>query len=93
MPRFIRRAAMAIVVAGLAAAFSGSAFAAGEARRVTGAEAREALAKGTAVLVDVRVKAAYVAEHAKGAISIPLTELPTRMSELPKDKLIIAYCT
>lgn len=54
------------------------------ARRIGGAEAREAVAKGNAVLIDVR---------AKGAKSIPLNELLTRLSELPKDKLIITYCT
>jgi hypothetical protein len=63
------------------------------ARRIPAAEAREALAKGTAVLVDVRAKATYDASHAQGALSIPLTELDSRAAELPKDKLVIAYCT
>ena len=64
-----------------------------EARRGTLADAREALAKGTAVLVDVRGAESYAAEHAKGALSIPLNEIAARASELPKDKLIITYCT
>lgn len=64
-----------------------------EARRITATEAREAVAKGTAVLVDVRGAEAYAAEHAKGALSIPLHEVTARASELPKDKLIITYCT
>lgn len=64
-----------------------------EARRVTVADAREALAKGTAVLVDVRGAESYAAEHAKGAVSIPVSEVAARASELPKDKLIITYCT
>jgi hypothetical protein len=64
-----------------------------EARRITFAEAREALAKGTAVLVDVRGAESYVAEHAKDALSIPVNEIAARASELPKDKLIITYCT
>lgn len=63
------------------------------APRITGEEARQALAKGEAVLVDVRGKESYDLEHAKGAISLPLSELPNRMGELPKDKKIITYCT
>ncbi len=63
------------------------------APRVTGEEARQALAKGGAVLVDVRAKEAYESGHAKGAISLPLSDLPARIGELPKDKLVITYCT
>jgi 3-mercaptopyruvate sulfurtransferase SseA len=63
------------------------------ARRISAAEAREAVAKGKAVLVDVRPKEAYDASHAQGAISLPLSELGSRAGELPKDKLIITYCT
>lgn len=63
------------------------------ARRISPEEARQAVAKGEAVLVDVRAKESYDAEHAKGAISIPLSELSSRMGELPKDKLVITYCT
>ena len=36
---------------------------------------------------------AYQAEHAKGALSIPLYEVHGRANELPKDKQIITYCT
>ncbi len=63
------------------------------ARRISVAEARQALAKGEAVLVDVRAKEAYDASHAQGAISLPLSELGSRAGELPKDKLVITYCT
>ena len=63
------------------------------ARRISAAEARQALAKGKAVLVDVRPKEAYDASHAQGAISLPLSDLGSRAGELPKDKLVITYCT
>jgi 3-mercaptopyruvate sulfurtransferase SseA len=63
------------------------------ARRVTAAEVREALAKGQAVLVDVRPKESYDAQHAQGAVTLPLSELDARAGELPKDKLIVTYCT
>jgi len=63
------------------------------ARRISAADARKAVEKGEAVLVDVRGKESYDAEHAKGAILLPLAELPSRAGELPKDKLVITYCT
>ena len=63
------------------------------APRITADDAMKAVAKGTAVLVDVRAKESYDAEHAQGAILLPLSELPTRANELPKDKLVITYCT
>ncbi|HEV7508228.1 MAG TPA: rhodanese-like domain-containing protein [Thermoanaerobaculia bacterium] len=63
------------------------------ARRISAAEARQALAKGEAVLVDVRPKDAYDSSHAQGAISLPLSDLGSRAGELPKDKLVVTYCT
>ena len=63
------------------------------ARRISGEEARQAVAKGEAVLVDVRAKESFEGQHAKGAISLPLSELASRAGELPKDKLVITYCT
>lgn len=63
------------------------------ARRISAADARKALAEGKAVLVDVRPKEAYDMSHAQGAISLPLSDLGARNGELPKDKLVITYCT
>ena len=42
--------------------------------------------------VDVRPKAEYENAHLDGAASIPLEELETRLSELPRRKEIVAYC-
>ena len=41
----------------------------------------------------MRGKSNYDISHADGALSIPLGELESRLGELPKDKLIAAYCT
>src|SRR5688500_3882340 len=64
-----------------------------EAPRISVADAKKAIDSGKAVLVDVRSAAAYQQEHPKGAISLPTPEIAARMSELPKDKQIITYCT
>ena len=45
-----------------------------------------------ALLVDIRFPEEYAAWHIAGSINIPLNELPKRLSELPKDKLIITAC-
>ena len=66
---------------------------AAEAPRISVADAKKALDAGKAVLVDVRSAMSYEQEHAKGAISLPTHEIAARMSELPKDKQIITYCT
>lgn len=65
----------------------------GEVPRISAEEARRKAEKGEAVLLDVRSKNAYDASHAEGAVSIPLGELEARLGELPKDKLVAAYCT
>ena len=47
---------------------------------------------GEAILLDVRPHEEYEAGHISGAISIPLKALKERLSELSKDKEIVAYC-
>ncbi len=48
--------------------------------------------EGKAILVDIRFREEFEAWHMSFAINIPLNELPKRLSELPKDKLIITAC-
>ncbi len=62
-------------------------------KRVTTVELRDALDKGTAVVIDVRPAQTYSASHIKGSISIPLDQVPARLSELPRDKMIVTYCS
>jgi predicted sulfurtransferase len=79
----------------LIAGSAGRAAAAGpaDAPRVEPAEVKRLAEKGEVLIVDVRNKDAYDFEHAEGAIHIPYAELESRLAELPKDKLIAAYCT
>ena len=44
------------------------------------------------VILDVRPLAEYQQGHIKGAISFPGSDVDKRAGELPKDKLIVAYC-
>ena len=52
----------------------------------------ERLVRGDVVLVDVRPAEEFVAGHIDGARSIPLDELEQRITELPPDGEVIAYC-
>jgi rhodanese-related sulfurtransferase/DNA-binding transcriptional ArsR family regulator len=59
---------------------------------VTRAELVARLRKGDLVLVDVRPEQEFEAGHIDGAVSIPIDELAGRLSELPGDAEVVAYC-
>jgi len=44
------------------------------------------------ILLDVRPPEEYRAGHIPGALSVPLEELESRISDLPQDEKIVAYC-
>lgn len=44
------------------------------------------------LVIDVRSKQAYDEAHIAGAVSFPEAEVDARVAELPKDRLIVAYC-
>ena len=50
------------------------------------------LRRGDVVLIDVRPTEEFAAGHIDGARSIPIDELERRLSELPEDREVIAYC-
>ncbi len=50
------------------------------------------VAKGEAILIDVRPREEYLAGHLPGAVSIPLAELKAHLKELPKGQEVVAYC-
>ena len=44
------------------------------------------------MLIDLRNAASYQRAHLNGAVNIPYEEMERRVSELPKDKLLVFYC-
>lgn len=64
-----------------------------DVQRVTGAELEKLLKQGKAVVVDVRSKTMYDVGHITGAKLIPLGEVAARANELPRDKMIVTYCS
>lgn len=59
---------------------------------VDGKALLELVRKGEVTVLDVRPAEEYNAGHIPGAISIPLKELQLRLSGLPHDQEIVAYC-
>jgi rhodanese-related sulfurtransferase len=62
-------------------------------RRITAADLGRLMEQGGALVVDVRGSVEFDMGRIKGARSIPLGLIAGRASELPKDKLIVTYCT
>lgn len=50
------------------------------------------IADGEVVILDVRPDPEYAGGHLPGALHIPVEELAARLSELPADREIVAYC-
>jgi len=60
-------------------------------KEVSANEAFELL-DGGAILIDVRQENEWDVGHAPMATLIPLAEVPDRLDDLPKDRLIICSC-
>ncbi|HEX5965558.1 MAG TPA: rhodanese-like domain-containing protein [Pyrinomonadaceae bacterium] len=64
-----------------------------DVRRITTAELDGLMKQGKVVIVDVRTKDAYDRAHITGAKLIPLPVIGQRAGELPRDKMIVTYCS
>lgn len=60
--------------------------------KISSMEMLNMIEEGNAVLIDVRFKEEVQSWSIPFAKNIPINELPGRLSELPKDKLIITAC-
>lgn len=60
--------------------------------KCSGKELLAMLVKKQAVLVDIRFPEEQQAWGPSFALKIPLNELPARLNELPKDKIIVTAC-
>jgi rhodanese-related sulfurtransferase/DNA-binding HxlR family transcriptional regulator len=59
---------------------------------VAASELVRRLREGSVVLIDVRPEDEYELGHLPGALNIPVSQLVQRLSELPRDHEIVAYC-
>lgn len=60
--------------------------------KISSVEMLNRIKDGSAVLIDIRFKEEVQSWSIPFAKNIPLNELPGRLNELPKDKLIITAC-
>jgi predicted sulfurtransferase len=63
------------------------------ARRITLQEFDALVKNNEAFVVDVRNQAAYDLGHIPGAKLIPSGEILNHINELPRDKMIVTYCS
>jgi len=63
------------------------------ARRITIDELETLIKDKEVFLVDVRNQAAYDLGHIPGAKLIPSAEILNHLDELPRDKMIVTYCS
>lgn len=64
----------------------------GKLRTMTRDQLRKRLRDGDVVVLDVRPEPEYAAGHIRGAISIPVQDLKSRLGEIPGGADIVAYC-
>jgi rhodanese-related sulfurtransferase len=64
----------------------------GEMEPVSREDLLERVRTGAATVLDVRPAEEYEAGHIPGALSVPLADLERKLSELPHDQEIVAYC-
>jgi predicted sulfurtransferase len=62
-------------------------------RRVTTTELDDLMKQGKVLVLDVRNKDMYDRGHIRGAKLIPVQDVGQRARELPRDKMIVAYCS
>lgn len=61
-------------------------------RTITRDDLRTRLRDGDVVVLDVRPEAEYAAGHIRGAVSIPITDLKSRLRDIPDGAEVVAYC-
>jgi rhodanese-related sulfurtransferase/DNA-binding transcriptional ArsR family regulator len=59
---------------------------------ITRDELAQRIRRGEATVIDVRPAAEYEAGHVEGARSLPIKDLEQRLSALPRDADLVAYC-
>ena len=61
-------------------------------RSITRDDLRARLRDGDVVVLDVRPASEFAAGHIRGAISIPINSLKSRLGEIPDGSEVVAYC-
>jgi len=63
-----------------------------KAMKITSEELVQLLQEGKAQLIDIRFREEFAAWHMGIAHNIPLNELPERLDEIDKEKIVVTAC-
>jgi rhodanese-related sulfurtransferase len=63
------------------------------ARRITADELHKLWEEGKVLIVDTRNEPSFKQSRIKGAILVPAADFAKRVDELPRNKMIVTYCT
>ena len=63
------------------------------ARRITTGELETLMKEGKVYLIDVRLEDAYNMGHIPGSHLIPAGDILKHVDKLPRDKMIVTYCS
>jgi 3-mercaptopyruvate sulfurtransferase SseA len=63
------------------------------ARRIGAEELHKLWLNNDVFIIDTRAESAYKQEHIKGSVSMPTGTVLDHLADLPRNKLIAAYCT
>ena len=63
------------------------------ARRINVDELHKLWQNNEVYIIDTRAESQYKLEHIKGSVSMPTGTVLDHINDLPKNKLIAAYCT
>jgi 3-mercaptopyruvate sulfurtransferase SseA len=63
------------------------------ARRITITELKELQKKNAVYIVDVRNQASYDAGHIPGSVLIPAADILKHVDDLPRNRMIVTYCS
>ena len=63
------------------------------APRITAEEAHKLYEKGEVLVIDTRSEIAFKESRIKGAILVPVSDVAAKADELPRNKMIVTYCT
>jgi rhodanese-related sulfurtransferase len=96
----IAAALLAVIVVGFAAARSAKTSAgpagpapAGTFRRISAEELKVLVDQQRVTIIDVRSSDQFLAAHIPGSLQIPLARIDGETPYLPKDRMIVTYCT
>ena len=63
------------------------------APRISVEELHKLYEKGDVLIIDTRSEIAFKESRIKGAILVPVSDVAAKADELPRNKMIVTYCT